>query len=72
MMELLEISNVASAVENWRLAPQLTILPWLVALCLSQLQLCLSLGMQPVMGWVVSIVALLDYAYYPSPFLLGN
>ena len=72
MMELMEITDVASTVEEWRLTLQLTLLPWLVAVTLSQLQLCLSLWMQPVLGWVVSIVALLSSAYYASPLLLGN
>ncbi len=72
MMELMEITDVASTVEEWRLTLQLTLLPWLVAVTLSQLQLCLSLWMQPVLGWVVSIVVLLSSAYYASPFLLGN
>lgn len=72
MMELMEITDVASIVEEWRLTLQLTLLPWLVAVTLSQLQLCLSLWMQPVLGWVVSIVVLLSSAYYASPLLLGN
>ena len=72
MMELMEITDVASTVEEWRLTLQLTLLPWLVAVTLSQLQLGLSLWMQPVLGWVVSIVALLSSAYYASPLLLGN
>jgi hypothetical protein len=72
MMELMEITDVASTVEEWRLTLQLTLLPWLVAVTLSQLQLCLSLWMQPVLGWVVSIVVLLSSAYYASPLLLGN
>lgn len=72
MMELMEVTDVASAVENWQLTLQLTVLPWLVALALSQLQLCLSLWMHPVLGWVVSIVVLLSSAYYATPFLLGN
>ena len=72
MMELMEITDVASTVEEWRLTLQLTVLPWLVAVTLSQLQLCLSLWMQPVLGWVISIVVLLSSAYYASPFLLGN
>ena len=72
MMELMEITDVASTVEEWWLTLQLTLLPWLVAVTLSQLQLCLSLWMQPVLGWVVSIVVLLSSAYYASPFLLGN
>lgn len=72
MMELMEITDVASTVEDWQLTLQLTLLPWLVAVTLSQLQLCLSLWMQPVLGWVVSIVVLLSSAYYASPFLLGN
>lgn len=72
MMELMEITDVASTIEDWQLALQLTVLPWLVAVTLSQLQLCLSLWMQPVLGWVVSMVVLLSSAYYASPFLLGN
>ena len=28
--------------------------------------------MQPVLGWIVSIVVLLSSAYYATPFLLGN
>ena len=72
MMELMEITDVASTVEDWQLTLQLTVLPWLVAVTLSQLQLCLSLWMQPVLGWVISIVVLLSSAYYASPFLLGN
>ena len=72
MMELMEITDVASTVEDWQLTLQLTLLPWLVAVTLSQLQLCLSLWMQPVLGWVISIVVLLSSAYYASPFLLGN
>lgn len=72
MMELMEITDVASTVEEWRLTLQLTLLPWLIAVTLSQLQLCLSLWMQPVLGWVVSIVALLSSAYYASPLLFGN
>lgn len=72
MMELMELTDVASTVEDWQLTLQLTLLPWLVAVTLSQLQLCLSLWMQPVLGWVVSIVVLLSSAYYASPFLLGN
>lgn len=72
MMELMELTDVASTVEDWQLTLQLTLLPWLVAVTLSQLQLCLSLWMQPVLGWVVSMVVLLSSAYYASPFLLGN
>ena len=72
MMELMEITDVASIVEEWQLVLQLTLLPWLVAVALAQLQLSLSLWMQPVLGWVVSIVVLLSSAYYASPFLLGN
>lgn len=72
MMELMEVTDVASAVEDWQLTLQLTVLPWLTAVALSQLQLCLSLWMQPVLGWVVSIVVLLSSAYYATPFLLGN
>ena len=72
MMELMEVTDVASAVENWQLTLQLTVLPWLVTVALSQLQLCLSLWMQPVLGWIVSIVVLLSSAYYATPFLLGN
>ena len=72
MMELMEITDVASTIEDWQLTLQLTVLPWLVAVTLSQLQLCLSLWMQPVLGWVISIVVLLSSAYYASPFLLGN
>ena len=72
MMELMEITDVASTVEDWQLTLQLTLLPWLVAVTLSQLQLCLSLWMQPVLGWVISMVVLLSSAYYASPFLLGN
>ncbi len=72
MMELMELTDVASTVDEWHLALQLTVLPWLVTVALSQLQLCLSLWMQPVLGWVADIVVLLSSAYYASPFLLGN
>ena len=72
MMELMEVTDVASAVEDWQLTLQLTVLPWLTAVALSQLQLCLSLWMQPVLGWVVSIVVLLSSRLLCHPLLIGK
>lgn len=72
MMELLGLLEVASDIENWQLVIQLTAMPWLVVLALTQMQLLLSLWVQPVLAWVFSVVVLLSSAYYASPLFLGN
>ena len=72
MVELLAMTEVSSAVEEWQIAIQLTVLPWVVALALSQLQLFLSLWIQPALCWVISVVVLLSSAYSTNPLLFGN
>lgn len=72
MMELLELSEVSSPIEEWHIALQMTVLPWVIALALSQLQLCLSLWIQPALCWMISVVILLSSAYYANPVLPGN
>lgn len=57
---------------EWSLTLELFILPPMVAIALSMVQMTLSLFMKPVFSYICSLVYLLASAYYTSPALLGN
>ena len=54
------------------MALELTLLPLLVTLSLSLVQMLLCLILRPALSYVVSIVVMIASAYCPSPLLLGN
>lgn len=57
---------------DWPLTLEITFLPLLVTLAMSQIQMLLCLVVRPIISYVVSIVLFITSAYYISPFLLGN
>lgn len=57
---------------DWPVALEITFLPLLITLAVSQVQMLLCLVLQPAISYVISIVLFISSAYYLSPFLLGN
>lgn len=51
---------------------EITFLPLLVTLAISQVQMLLCLVVRPAISYVISIVLFVSSAYYLSPFFLGN
>lgn len=57
---------------SWQVALEITILPLLATLAVSQVQMLLCLIVRPAVSYVVSIVLFLSSAYKLSPLLPGN
>ncbi len=57
---------------SWQVTLEITILPLLATLAVSQVQMLLCLMLRPAVSYVVSIVLFLSSAYKLSPFLPGN
>ena len=58
--------------ETWDIALEVTLMPFLVTLALSILQMALSLVFKPTFAFIFSSVLLISSAYYMTPFLIGN
>lgn len=58
--------------ETWDIALEVTLMPFLVTLALSILQMALSLVFKPAFAFIFSSVLLISSAYYMTPFLIGN
>lgn len=57
---------------SWQLTLEITILPLLATLAMSQVQMLLCLVVRPAISYVTSLVIFLSSAYKLSPFLPGN
>ncbi|MBE6731982.1 MAG: hypothetical protein E7564_09860 [Ruminococcaceae bacterium] len=58
--------------ETWDIALEVTLMPFLVTLALSILQMALSLVFKPAFAFIFSSVMLISSAYYMTPYLIGN
>lgn len=57
---------------SWQVTFEITILPLLATLAVSQVQMLLCLIVRPAVSYVISVVLFLSSAYKLSPFLIGN
>ena len=58
--------------ETWDIVLEVSLMPFLVTLALSILQMALSLVFKPAFAFIFSSVMLISSAYYMTPFLIGN
>ena len=58
--------------ETWDIALEVTLMPFLVTLAMSILQMALSLVFKPAFAFIFSSVLLISSAYYMTPYLIGN
>ena len=72
MAEFMVIGQHQIPGTDWPITLEITFLPLLVTLAISQLQMLLCLIVRPIISYVVSIVLFIASAYYLSPALLGN
>ena len=72
MVELVVIGPHQIPGADLSAALEITFLPLLVTLAVSQIQMLLCLVVRPVISYVVSVVLFVASAYHLSPFLLGN
>ena len=72
MAEIMVIGPYRIPRADWPVALEITFLPLLVTLAVSQVQMLLCLAVRPTISYVISIVLFISSAYYLSPFLLGN
>lgn len=72
MAEIMVIGPYQIPGADWPIVLEITLLPLLVTLAVSQVQMLLCLVVRPTISYVVSIVLLISSAYCLTPFLLGN
>lgn len=72
MAEIMVFGSNQITGTNWPMTLEITFLPLLVTLTMSQVQMLLCLVVRPTISYVISIVLCIASAYYLSPFLLGN
>lgn len=70
--ELLEVGPNQIWDTEWRVTLEITLLPLLVTLSMSLLQMLLCLVIRPTFSYILSVVVMIASAYYLSPALLGN
>lgn len=72
MAEIMVLGPKQIAGTDRPLTWEITFLPLLATLAMSQVQMLLCLVVRPIISYVISIVLFIASAYYLSPFLLGN
>ena len=72
MAEIMVVGPYQLPKSDWSITGEITFLPLLVTLAVSQLQMLLCLVIRPIFSYVVSVTAFIASAYYLSPFFLGN
>lgn len=69
---VLDAGNVMEGAAAWRVGLELTVMPVLIGIALSLLQMTLSLWIKPIFSYMLSVLHLIASAYAMSPFLIGN
>lgn len=72
MSQLMNFGGKQIITDHWELTIELTILPLLVTLALSMMQMTLCLILKPIFSYIITSVVLISSAYYLSPALIGN
>ena len=72
MREVMDFGYKAFPCENCNLILEVTLMPFLVTLALSILQMSLSLVFKPAFAFIFSSVLLISSAYYLTPYFIGN
>lgn len=72
MAEIMVFGSYQIPGADWPVALEITFLPLLVTLAVSQVQMLLCLVVRPTISYVISIILFIASAYYLSPVLLGN
>lgn len=57
---------------TWEVALEITLLPLLVTMSMSLVQMLLCLVIRPTFSYILSVIVMISSAYYLSPALLGN